>query len=236
MTVQSQEANFEISEFEDLGMITRSKSVSLTIHCKVSGQASLEFTTEPSVPLSFTPAYQTPPIEAGETRVYVIGVLNLGTETTRDFILIATLKDRYGAFIENATSSGTILKKTGAPTYLNVVTMNEGKGVNNLPITIEYFDYTQTKSTGLQGSGEVQFDLETSADINAKVIFEGNQDYESASTTVTVIGGEEKTITFNLDKMGDSTENSNLEMVAMVLGLGAMVTILGVVYLLRKKS
>lgn len=239
VTWEPQLGNFDIIEFDNLGEITNIKSVNLTINCvEGAGSVIIKLKTDPVVPLSFTPTFGIPSMEAGDNYTTTITVQNLGTEITQDFFLIATVENSFGTVTDNATSSGTILKKTGVPTYLYVSTKCKGEAINNLPITIEYFDYTQTKTTGLNGAGLVKFDLETSADITTKVIFEGNDVYESASTTVTVLGGEEKTITFDLDKLGGSTDEGtgNWEMVAVVLGLGAMATILGVVYLLRKKS
>jgi len=239
VTWEPQLGNFDIIEFDNLGEITNIKTVNLTICCvEGSGSVTIKLKTDPIVPLSFIPTFGIPSMEAGDNYTKTITVQNLGTETTRDFVLIATVEDSFGTVTDNATSSGTILKKTGVPTYLYVSTKCRGDTINNLPITIEYFDYTQTKNTGLNGAGLVKFDLETSADITTKVIFEGNDVYESASTTVTVLGGEEKTITFDLNKLDGSTDegNSNWEIVVLVLGIGAMATILGVVYLLRKRS
>lgn len=241
VTYQPLIGNFEIVEFDDFGMVTNLKNANLTIRCvEGSGSASVKLTKEGDASISInSPTLGIPSLSAGESYTAVVRISNLQNLESQDFTITATVSNSIGSVTDNAVSSGTALKYTSQPTYLNVETLYKGQPINGLEITINYFDYSQTKETStFHGQGTAQFDLETSADIeDVEVFFEGNAVYYPVSTDIDVEGGSEETVTFNLDKIGESNEEQGgyWEMVAVILGMFAMITILGVVYIRRKK-
>ena len=130
------------------------------------------------------------------------------------------------------------MKKTGESTFITVVTEYNNQTIDNLPIRIEYFDYSQTGFTGSNNNGSVRFDFETSADIRALVIFVGNDFYLADAKTLMVYGGHEETVTFELNKINDSLEENmdNWESNTLIFVLIIGVIFVGIVLIIGSVS
>lgn len=236
---QPQVANFQITSFPNFGDITDTKTGTITIQCVAgTGSAQVSFTKNPSdTPISVTPTIGTPILTAGQSHTLTFTLTNLGTPSTRDFSITASVKNSLGSVTDTATATGRVLEKTGATTIVHVVTEFEGEPISNLPVMIEYAGTSQTKTTGLDGLGTATFNLGTSSDVTVKASFAGNGIYKPASKTVSVSGGSEKTVTLALTKDDPATDDGwglDWSLVVLVLGV-SMIAVFGMYGLRRKR-
>jgi len=229
-----QVGNFEFTDYSDFGDVVDIKSHSITVTCvEGAGSARVEFTKSPNAPVSIVPALYTPRLEAGESYVIDFDIQNLGTPSTVDFSIVATVENVLGTVTDTAIMYGRLLEKTGATTIVHVITQDGSKPISNLPVTIYYAGTSQTKYTGLDGLGTVSFNLGTSSDVSVKAEFAGNALYKPVSKTVSVSGGSEKTITLALTK--DIVPPSDFDWTWILAGIALSAATLMVYYLWRKR-
>jgi len=229
-----QVGNFEFTDYSDFGDVVDIKSHSITVTCvEGAGSARVEFTKSPNAPVSIVPALYTPRLEAGESYVIDFDIQNLGTPSTVDFSVVATVENVLGTVTDTAIMYGRLLEKTGATTIVHVITQDGSKPISNLPVTVFYAGTSQTKYTGLDGLGTVSFNLGTSSDVSVKAEFAGNALYKPVSKTVSVSGGSEKTITLALTK--DIIPDSDFDLTWILAGVALSVTAVMVYYVWRKR-
>lgn len=195
-------ANFQITEFPDLGDIADEKTSYVKVKC-VDGEGSgaVRFTFKPDdLPGFIGPVTMgTPSMTAGQEETLPFTVTNLGTPEKRCGEIVATIENvRFETDTE--TAKVCFLIKTGEVTILTVVTTYKGTLVSGIPIIVRYAEQTKTGTTDMDGGAS--FSLASYAGA-VQVSSLETEFYQAMSVTANVERGRQNVVTLELLKHGE---------------------------------
>lgn len=231
-------ANFEITDFPDLGDIADRKTSTIKVKClEGSGSGTIWLTKSPEdLPISINPpTIGMGNMAPGTEKTFEYEILNLGCEQDTEFSITASVTNALGTETDTATVEGTLLEKTGAETVLTVKTVYQGDGsaVTGIVITVQYAENSKSGLTNTQGQGTITFSL-GSYEGSVKVTSASTATYKPKEVTVNVVSGQQTTVVLELYKYEDP-ELDWMQYLPWLL-LAVAVTVVALVLVKKRKG